>query len=158
MARRLYRKHARKTPSGFPRTIQVLKQSSVLQENQDQLVMLVPLPSSVALGNYLTSLSRIFHFREMELIRPSLLVGQSCPTLCDPMECSPPGSSIDGIPQERILEWVAILFSRDSSQHRVFCIAGRFFAIWATMEAPLGCYKIAYIKAKAQYLVHSWSV
>ena len=58
-------------------------------------------------------------------------VAQSCPTLCDPMDCSPPGSSVHGILQARILEWVAISFSRGSSQPRdrtqVSCIAGRFF-------------------------------
>ena len=42
-------------------------------------------------------------------------VTQSCPTLCDPMDCSPPGSSVHGILQARILEWVAISFSRGSS-------------------------------------------
>ena len=42
-------------------------------------------------------------------------VAQSCPTLCDPMDCSLPGSSIHGIFQARILEWVAIPFSRKSS-------------------------------------------
>ena len=36
---------------------------------------------------------------------------QSCPTLCDPVDCSPPGSSVRGILQARILEWVAMLFS-----------------------------------------------
>ena len=41
---------------------------------------------------------------------------QSCPTLCDPMDCSPPGFSVHGILQARILEWVAISFSRGSSQ------------------------------------------
>ena len=49
-----------------------------------------------------------------------------------PMDCSPPGSSVHGILQARILEWVAISFSRGSSQHRdqtwVLCIAGRFFS------------------------------
>ena len=38
---------------------------------------------------------------------------QSCPTLCDPMDCSPPGSSIHGIFQARVLEWGAIAFSED---------------------------------------------
>ena len=56
---------------------------------------------------------------------------QSCLTLCDPMDCSPPGSSLHGILQARILEWVAFPFSRESSQPRartpVSCIAGRFF-------------------------------
>ena len=45
-----------------------------------------------------------------------LLVTQLCPTLCDTMDCSPPGSSVHGILQARILEWVAISFSRGSSQ------------------------------------------
>ena len=40
---------------------------------------------------------------------------QLCPTLCDPMDCSPPGSPVHGILQARILEWVAILSSRESS-------------------------------------------
>ena len=57
-------------------------------------------------------------------------------TLCDPMDCSPPGSSVHGILQVRILEWVTIPFSRGSSWPRdrtwVSCIAGRFFTIWAT--------------------------
>ena len=45
-------------------------------------------------------------------------VTQSCPTLCDPMDCSLPGSSIHGIFQAKVLEWVAIAFSRGSSQPR----------------------------------------
>ena len=68
-----------------------------------------------------------------------VLVAQSCPTLCDPMDCSPPGSSVHEIFQARILEWVAISFSRGSSQPRdwtqVSCTAGRFFTDWATREA-----------------------
>ena len=45
-------------------------------------------------------------------------VTQSCPTLCDPMDCSLSGSSVHGIFQARILEWDAISFSRRSSRHR----------------------------------------
>ena len=45
-------------------------------------------------------------------------VAQLCPTLCDPMNCSPPGSSIHGIFPARVLEWVAISVSRGSSQPR----------------------------------------
>ena len=67
-------------------------------------------------------------------------VAQSCPTLCDPMDCSLSGSSVHGIFQARVLEWVAISFSRGSSRPRnrtrVSCIAGRRFTIWATREAP----------------------
>ena len=58
-------------------------------------------------------------------------VAQSCPTLCDPMDCSLPGSSVHGIFQAIVLEWIAISFSRGSSQPRdrtqASCIAGRFF-------------------------------
>ena len=46
------------------------------------------------------------------------LVAQSYPTLCDPIDCSPPGSSVHGIFQARILEWVAMPSSRGSSQPR----------------------------------------
>ena len=56
---------------------------------------------------------------------------QSSLTLRDPMDCSPPGSSLQGILQTRILEWVVISFSRGSSlprdQTEVSCIAGRHF-------------------------------
>ena len=59
----------------------------------------------------------------------------SCLPLCNPMDCSPWDSSVHGILQARILEWVAIPFSRGSSQPKnwtqVSCIAGRFFTVWA---------------------------
>ena len=48
----------------------------------------------------------------------SVLVAQPCPTFCNPMDCSPPGSSVHGISQARMLEWVAISFSRGSSRTR----------------------------------------
>ena len=70
-----------------------------------------------------------------------VLPAQSCPTLCDPMNCSPPGSSVQGILQARIMEWVATAFSRGSSRPRdqiqVSHTAGRFFTIWATRETWL---------------------
>ena len=72
-------------------------------------------------------------------LKLKVLLAQSCPTLCDPMGWSPPGPSVHGIPQARILEWVVIPFSKGSSQPRdqtqVSHIAGRFFTIWATREA-----------------------
>ena len=59
------------------------------------------------------------------------LVAQSCLTLCSPVDCRPPGSSIHGISQARILEWVAMPSSRVSSRPRdgtqVSHTAGRFF-------------------------------
>ena len=66
---------------------------------------------------------------------------QSCLTLCDPMDYSLPGSSVHRIFQARILEWVAISFSRRSSWPRdrtwVSCTAGRLFNVWAIKEAPV---------------------
>ena len=59
------------------------------------------------------------------------LVTQSCPTLCDPMDCNPLGSSVHRFTQARILEGVAISYSRGSSQVRdqtwFSCTAGRLF-------------------------------
>ena len=75
-----------------------------------------------------------------------VLVAQSCPTLCDPVDCSPPGSSVHGILQARILEWVTTLSSRGSSQPRdwtqVSGITGRFFSIWATSVACCCCCEV----------------
>ena len=65
-------------------------------------------------------------------------VTQSCLILCDPMDCSLRGSSVHGNFHARILEWVAISFSKRSSRPRdqtwVSCIADRCFTIWATRE------------------------
>ena len=71
-------------------------------------------------------------------------VTQSCPALCNPMDCSIPGSFVHGIFQARVLKWVAISFSRGSSWPRdqtwVSHIAGRCFTIWATREALSICW------------------
>ena len=83
-----------------------------------------------------------------------VLAAQSCPSLCVPMDCNPPGYSVHGILQARILERVVIPFSRGSSQPRdqtwVSCIIGGFFTVWTTREAPrlltaLGCQLNIYI-------------
>ena len=60
------------------------------------------------------------------------LIAQSCLTLYDPMDCSPPRSPVRGILQARILEKVGIPFSRSSQpgdQTRISCVAGRFFTV-----------------------------
>jgi len=66
-------------------------------------------------------------------MKVKVLAAQSCLTLGDPMDCNPPGSSVLGILQARILKWAAISFSRGSSRSRdqtqVSRIAGRFFTI-----------------------------
>ena len=59
----------------------------------------------------------------------------------DPMDCSPPGSSVHGTPQARMLEWIAIPFSKGSAQPRdrswVSGIAGTFFTVWATGKTDI---------------------
>ena len=75
------------------------------------------------------------------------LVVQSCPTLCLLMDCNLPGSSVHGILQARILEWVAIPFSRQSSWPRDWTLTScRFFTVWAMKEAleREGSLKITY--------------
>ena len=68
------------------------------------------------------------------------VVTQLCLTLCDPMGCSPPGSSAHGVLQARILEWAAMSFSRGSSRPRdwncVSCIGRWILYCWATREVP----------------------
>ena len=67
-------------------------------------------------------------------MKVKVLVARLCPTLCDSMDCSLLGSSVHRIVQARILEWVAIPFSRGCSQPRdqtwVSCIAGIFFTVY----------------------------
>ena len=88
----------------------------------------------------LSELSNVFQTPVLQEIGPSSLLEIGVlATLCNPMDRSPPGSSVHRILQARILEWGAISFSRGSSQPRhwtqVSCIAGRFLTIWATREA-----------------------
>ena len=78
---------------------------------------------------------------KLPCIRVKLL--QLCLTFCNPMDCSLPGSSVHGILQARILEWIAMPSSRGSSQPRdwtcishVSALAGSLFTISTTWEAP----------------------
>ena len=84
----------------------------------------------------------IWATREAQMISESESeVAQSCPTLCDPVDCSLLASFVHGILHPRILEWVAISFSRGSSRPRdrtqVSHIAGRCFNLWATREVQM---------------------
>ena len=69
------------------------------------------------------------------------LVSKSCPTLCNPIDCSLPGSSLDGILQTKTLEWVSVSFSRASfpprDQTRGSCIVRRSLYHWAIREANI---------------------
>ena len=77
-----------------------------------------------------------FSFSKCSPVCVCVLVIESCLTLLHPMDCSLPDSSVHGILQARILEWVAIPFSRRFSwsrdQTQVSCTAGRFFTVWST--------------------------
>ena len=88
------------------------------------------------------SLDQILHWQLCHVkVKSESEVAQLCPTLCDPMDCSLPGSSVHGIFQAIVLEWISISFSRGSSQPRdqtqVSHIVDRCLTIWATREAPL---------------------
>ena len=79
------------------------------------------------------------------------LVAQSCPILCDTMDCSPTSSSVHGISQARILEWVAIFLPVGSSQPRdqidvscITCIAGTFFYHLSHQGSPRTLEWVAY--------------
>ena len=82
-----------------------------------------------------------FFFKTVHLCAVCTKLLQSCPPLCDPMDCSPPGSPVHGILQAGILEWVVMPSSRGSSGPRdwicvsyVSCMAGKFFITSATWE------------------------
>ena len=89
---------------------------------------------SIFQGKVCLLLQVFLDFRELSYV--SVWVAQSCQTLCDPMDCRQPGSSVHGILQARILECIATPFSRGSSRPRdptrLSSIAGRFFSVWAT--------------------------
>ena len=87
---------------------------------------------------------------------------QSCLTLCDTVDCNPPGSSVHGILRAGILEWAAFSFSRGSSQPRdgaqVSRVAGRCFTIWATREVqPLTLFRLQQAKELRFKLISSAS-
>ena len=83
-------------------------------------------------------------------------VTQSCPTLCNRMDCSLPGSSVHGVSQAGILKWASIFFSSRSSQPRdwtrVSCIVSRRFIVWATREASLPSEPLVKIIRKINFL------
>ena len=64
-------------------------------------------------------------------------VAQSCPTLSDPMDCSPPGSSVHGIFQARVLEWGATAFSNIISLVLIYLITESFYLLTTFIQFPL---------------------
>ena len=89
-------------------------------------------------------------------------VTQSCWTLCDPMDCSLPGCSVHEIFQARVLEWVAISFSRGSQPRdwtQASHIVGRRFTIWATRKVKISRYQVQISRQACRMLsdVFSWA-
>ena len=93
-----------------------------------------------------------------------VLVAQSCLTLCDPMDCSPLGSSFRGISQARILDWIAIPFSKGifwpRDQTQVSHTVGRFFSVWATriLWGNMEYINTIYVKFKIIYIKQNMTV
>ena len=92
------------------------------------------------------------------------LLAQLCPTLCDPMDCNSPGSSVHGDSPGKnieVLEWVAMSSSRESSQPRdqtqVSHIAGRFFTICATQGSPWTLEWVAYSFSRGSFWPRNWT-
>ena len=83
------------------------------------------------------------HFQALQADYCCCLVATPCLTLCYPMNCGPPGPSVHGISQARILEWVAICFSMGSSRPRdetlVFCIGRSILYCWLILETINYC-------------------
>ena len=113
--------------------------------------------------------TRTFHFflsvRRMDqvILQTCSLcsVAPACPSLCDPVDCSPPGSSVHGIYQARIMEWVATSSSRGSSWPRywtwvtyISCIGRRLLYLWAMglPSADLGIRKIICFSSPKSHL------
>ena len=101
---------------------------------------------------FLCWLMKLFIFSELDWCGAWLhacSVAQLCPTLCDPMDCSPPGSSVHGILHAKILEWVAVSFSRGSSWPRDW-IQMSFIGRWILYHwaLPLDIYSHILFKCK----------
>ena len=94
----------------------------------------------------------LFLLTPVLILRPMCVFSDalSWSTVCDPMDCSLPGSSVHGILQARMLEWVAISSSRGSSWPKdwtcISCFAGGFFYHWVTWEALWDLYLAAYLR------------
>ena len=100
----------------------------------------------------------LFHHRFRSYPSLSCMRAQLCPTLCDPIDCSPSGSSVRGIFQARILHWLAISFSRGFSWPRdqthvsgIFCISRQILYHCATWEVPSFPRSIKIVRRRLQF-------
>ena len=98
--------------------------------------------------------------KTLNLSSKTCSVAQLCPTLCDPMDCSPPGSSVLGIFQAKMLEWLAISYSRGSSRPKdgtcISCVSSigrQILYRWTTWEA---CSRKQEIQNPNSHYIHLW--
>ena len=131
-------------------TLSLLVDPWTISQNSPGLVFLaVPVTSHLCATSVLSSASYIAAWLMLQnadffLLPCTYACVLRCVLLfCNPMDCSPPGSSVSGILQARILEWVVIPFSRGSSQPRdwtwvscISCIGSRILYHWASWECP----------------------
>ena len=138
-------------------------ENSVLSRGQfflfDLWIQCSPTNHPPILGIYPKELKKYAHTKTCLQLFGGGLVPQSCLTLCNPVDCSPSGSSVHEIFQARVLKWVTISFSRGSSQPTSLvslALAGRFFSDWARREAA-AVFVIAKTWKQPRYpLVDEW--
>ena len=157
--------------------ISILWEESCSELEHESISVAPYLDYALEIVNTLETVSNIwnksYYLYEVKIYLPEIPLGrpssqsaqslQSCPTTCSHMNYSPLGSSVHGFLQARILEWVAMPFSRGSSQPRdwtcvfcVSCIAGGFFTTEPPEKLPLGPYSTQ--KRMCQLLLLSESV
>ena len=103
-------------------------------------------PSKRWAGNYFLVEVCNVTYKVKKFCQMELWVAHSCPTLCSLTDCNPPGPSVKGVFQARILEWAAISSSRCSSWRRgqtyvscMACVDGHILYHWATQETLISC-------------------
>ena len=118
--RRATKSNQRKSPSSDEGPVQPRRNKQNIEKNQNGqershgILCGGGITSSMNVGDPRFGRTRLVHFIRLSSVGSFVVdavkvsVTQSCPTLCDPVDCSPPGSSVHGILQARILEWVAI--------------------------------------------------
>ena len=129
-----------------------------------QLVILLHSRITGSLAQQLFFVSTSSHFPVINSCVPAKLL-QSCPSLCDPMNCSPPGSSVSGLLQAGILEWVVMMSSRGSSRPGTepaspmsSALAGGFCTTSATWGAHLTRKSAFYFRRQGHGLVYGFSM
>ena len=107
--------------------------------NCNILVVYLVLPFPLQLLNFIHTLYQHFEkdcCTKSQTIQKRILCVLSHVWLCDPMDCSPPGSSVRGIVQARTLEWISLSFSRGSLRTFISCMGRWILYHWDTREAP----------------------